>query len=54
MRILFAGNAGHIAAHTINMPGSQGYVVVTLDDWSAGFRDSVIAGWWPQIGVCHA
>lgn len=44
MKILVAGGAGYIGSHMVRLLTSLGYVVVTFDDLSTGFRDAVLGG----------
>ena len=42
--ILVTGGAGYIGSHTVRQLGERGERVVTLDNLSKGFRDSVLFG----------
>lgn len=42
--ILVTGGAGYIGSHTVRQLGERGERVVTLDNLSKGFRDSVLYG----------
>ena len=42
--ILVTGGAGYIGSHTVRQLGEAGEQVVTLDNLSKGFRDSVLFG----------
>ena len=44
MRILVTGGAGYIGSHTVRQLGEAGERVVTLDNLSKGFRESVLYG----------
>lgn len=44
MRILVVGGAGYIGSHMVKMLLSQGHEVVTFDNLSGGYRDSVLGG----------
>lgn len=42
--ILVTGGAGYIGSHMVLMLAEHGFHVVTVDDFSRGFRESVLAG----------
>ena len=42
--ILVTGGAGYIGSHTVRQLGEAGEQVVTLDNLSKGFRESVLYG----------
>jgi UDP-glucose 4-epimerase len=42
--ILVVGGAGYIGSHMVKMLGRAGHDVVTLDNFSTGYRDAVTAG----------
>lgn len=43
-KVLVVGGAGYIGAHMVKMLLEHGHAVVTLDNLSTGFRESVIGG----------
>jgi UDP-glucose 4-epimerase len=51
MRVLVVGGAGYIGSHMVSLLGSQGCDVVTLDNLSTGYKDSVMYGEFIQ-GSC--
>ncbi|HOP17543.1 MAG TPA: NAD-dependent epimerase/dehydratase family protein, partial [Gammaproteobacteria bacterium] len=42
--VLVTGGAGYIGSHTVRQLGEAGERVVTLDNLSKGFRESVLFG----------
>lgn len=44
MQILVVGGAGYIGSHMVKMLGSKGHEIITFDNLSKGFRDSVLSG----------
>jgi UDP-glucose 4-epimerase len=43
-RVLVVGGGGYIGSHMVKMLAHQGHDVATLDNFSTGYRDAVIAG----------
>ncbi len=43
-RILVVGGAGYIGSHMVKMLAQSGHEPVTLDNFSTGYRDAVVAG----------
>jgi UDP-glucose 4-epimerase len=43
-RILVVGGAGYIGSHMVKMLARAGHDVATLDNFSTGYRDAVVAG----------
>ncbi|MCX7893537.1 MAG: UDP-glucose 4-epimerase GalE [Burkholderiales bacterium] len=44
MNVLVVGGAGYIGSHMVKMLAARGHAVVTLDNFSTGHRDAVVAG----------
>jgi UDP-glucose 4-epimerase len=44
MKILVVGGAGYIGSHMVKILADQGHSVVTLDNFSTGYEDAILAG----------
>ena len=44
MRVLIVGGGGYIGSHMVKLLCREGFDVVTLDNFSAGYRDAVTGG----------